>query len=455
VAAAAAAALLTQALQLKLPVNSGYAAICLIAVVLAWFAGWRSGRVQLTALHEGAAIEVDDDTGWGVGYNDDTLSRRYRADTGGYRRVGTDSDFSGLYRPDSGGSRPARGDSGGYQADTGGFEEVDSDTGYGFYRTDTDLRPVVNGGAELPLGGPVPGVIETGDILPVTFDVFKPVARGSDPQQEETARLYGQIAIYTLIDGQAEEFDRLAQAVVERVKALEPDTLAYIVHGVPSAPLQRILYEVYRDEAAFEEHGQQPYIQDFEEERKPYVLATNVIELGVRQAKLSPLGSPPYRPAPAGPPGQRPPTPPGQRPPSQRPPSQRPADQRSQGSQPGPAAPRGRTGPPAPPGEPGPQRRPGPVAPGSRTGSPGPVARGSRMGPPGEPGPQRRPGPVAPGSRPRPPGPVPPRGWTGPPGDGRPDPYGRSGPHGPSGDPAAFPAPPDGESARSWGNGSQ
>jgi quinol monooxygenase YgiN len=431
VATAAAAALLTQALQLKLPVNSGYAAICLIAVVLVWFAGWRSGRVQLTALHEGAAIEVDNDTGWGVGYNDDTLSRRYRADTGGYRRVGTDSDFSGLYRPDSGGSRRARADSdasGRYHADTGGFEEVDSDTGYGFYRTDTDLRPVVNGGAELPLGDPVSGIIETGDILPVTFDVFKPVASGSDAQQEETARLYGQIAIYTLIDGQAEEFDRLAQAVVERVKALEPDTLAYIVHGVPSAPLQRILYEVYRDEAAFEEHGQQPYIRDFEEDRKPYVLATNVIELGVRQAKLSPLGGPPYLPAPAGPPSQRPPpTPPSQRPPSQRPPSQRPTDQRptdqrSQGSQPGPAAPRGRTGPPAPPGEPGPQRRPGPVAPGSRPGPPGPVARGSR---------------------------------TGPPGAGRPDPYGRPGPHGPPGGSAAFPAPPDGQPARNWSDGIQ
>ena len=99
--------------------------------------------------------------------------------------------------------------------------------------------------------------------------------------------------IYTLIDGQAEEFDLLAQAVVEKVKTLEPDTLAYIVHGVPSAPMQRILYEVYRDEAAFTEHGHQSYIQDFDEERKPYVLATNVIELGVRQAKLSPLGGQP------------------------------------------------------------------------------------------------------------------------------------------------------------------
>src|SRR4249919_3228292 len=268
VAAAAVAALLPGGLQVRLPVSSGYAAICLAAAALTWFAGRRSGRLQLAALHEAAA--ADDDTGWGEAYTDSKGSGRYRPDTGGFGRASTDTDSGGLYPPD-----------------TGGFGEVGSDTGYGFYRTDTDLRPVVNGGADRPPGEPVPAVIETGDILPVAFDVFAPAPRRSEGQgeeegDEETARLYGQIAIYTLIDGQAEEFDRLAQAVVEKVKTLEPDTLAYIVHGVPSAPMQRILYEVYSDEAAFTEHGDRPYIQEFEEERRPYVLATNVIELGVR-----------------------------------------------------------------------------------------------------------------------------------------------------------------------------
>ena len=319
VVAAAAAAMLTLGLQVKLPVNSGYAAICLAAAVLTWFAGHRSRRVQLADLHEIAP--AGDDTGWGEAYTD-TGYGLYRPDTG---RVGTDTDFGGLYRPDTGGFGRVGSDTDFgslYRPDTGGIQEVSSDsafrdigsdTGYGFYRTDTDLRPVVSNGADPPHSKPVPGIIETGDILPVSFDVFTPAAHGSDGHvEEETERLYGQIAIYTLIDGQAEGFDRLAQAVVEKVKALEPDTLAYIVHGVPSAPLQRILYEVYRDETAFEEHGQQPYIQDFEEERKPYVLATNVIELGVRQAKLSPLGgqagappAPPADPARPGPPAWR------------------------------------------------------------------------------------------------------------------------------------------------------
>jgi quinol monooxygenase YgiN len=82
-------------------------------------------------------------------------------------------------------------------------------------------------------------------------------------------------------------FDELTEAVVERVRAREPGTLVYIVHAVPSAPMQRILYEVYRDREACEEHKRQPYIAKFELDRRPYVLATNVIELGLQRAKLS------------------------------------------------------------------------------------------------------------------------------------------------------------------------
>ena len=425
VAAAAVAALLTEGLQVKLPVKSGYAAICLAAAVLTWYAGQRSRRLQLAALRGPA--RAGDDTGWGEAYGDDSGSGRYRPDTGGFGRPDTggfgrvrDTDFGGLYRPDTGGfgrpdtggfGRPDTGgfgrvgdtdfgglyrpDTGGFsRPDTGNFEEVGSDTGYGFYRTDTNLRPVVNGGPDRPHNEPVPGIIETGDILPVSFDVFTPAARGPDAQAEETARLYGQIAIYTLIDGQADEFDQLAQAVVEKVKALEPDTLAYIVHGVPSAPMQRILYEVYRDEAAFEEHGRQPYIQDFEEERKPYILATNVIELGVRQAKLSPLGGPPGYPGPPSGPSQ--PGMPGR-------PSQQ--GRASQPAEPGPPAQpsrhdqSGMQGRPSQQGQPsgrdqsGMQRRP------SQPGRPVPPGRPSQPGQPGMQGRPSQPGRPSPPDR--------------------------------------------------------
>ncbi len=293
VAAAAVAILLTEGLAVRLPLKSGYAALCLAVTALSWFTGVRASRLRLNALHD---VPDMGDTGWRDRYTDDTGFGYQNGSASAWASGGT--EFGGLYRPGSG--RVGAADFGGlYRPDDGGFRgsgygehgfpdtgDIGSDPGYGFYRTDTDLRPVVNGEVDRR-DEPLPGIVETGDILPVAFDVFAPTAH--TPRDDPTDRLFGQIAIYTLLDGHAEEFDRLAQQVVEKVKALEPDTLAYIVHGVPSAPMQRILYEVYRDGDAYQQHRRQPYIQEFEEDRGPLVLATNVIELGVRQAKLSPL----------------------------------------------------------------------------------------------------------------------------------------------------------------------
>ncbi|MHB1433485.1 MAG: glutaredoxin family protein, partial [Streptosporangiaceae bacterium] len=103
------------------------------------------------------------------------------------------------------------------------------------------------------------------------------------------ARLFGQIVIYSLAEDQAEEFDRLTERLVSAVQANEPDTLVYIVHQVPTAPLQRILYEVYLDRPAFEDHLRQPYVLRYDEQRQPLVAAMNVIELGLQQAKVSPF----------------------------------------------------------------------------------------------------------------------------------------------------------------------
>lgn len=85
----------------------------------------------------------------------------------------------------------------------------------------------------------------------------------------------------------------------------EPDTLVYVIHVVPKAPMQRIIYEIYRDRAAFEEHERQPHMQRFAADRQSCVLATNVIDLRLKYAKVAALGAPevpPFPPAP--PPGQ-------------------------------------------------------------------------------------------------------------------------------------------------------
>src|ERR1017187_8649858 len=118
-----------------------------------------------------------------------------------------------------------------------------------------------------------------------------PGGRGSPAVDaaESQARLFGQITIYTLLEDRLDEFDRLTEQVVEQVRAKEPGTLVYIVHAVPTAPMQRILYEVYQDRQAYDGHLSQPYMTRYVAERRSMVLATNAIELGLRQAKMSPL----------------------------------------------------------------------------------------------------------------------------------------------------------------------
>ncbi len=81
--------------------------------------------------------------------------------------------------------------------------------------------------------------------------------------------------------------------------------MVYVIHLVPNAPMQRIFYEIYRDRDAFDTHESQPYMQRFVTDRRSCVLATNVIELRLKYAKVAPL---PNSQA-AGPPLPPPPSP--------------------------------------------------------------------------------------------------------------------------------------------------
>jgi quinol monooxygenase YgiN len=103
-------------------------------------------------------------------------------------------------------------------------------------------------------------------------------------------RPYGRLSIFTLLDDKAGEFDLLAERAAEGVRSLEPDTLVYVIHVVPKAPMQRIIYEIYRDRAAFDAHERQPHILQFVADRKSCVLATNIIDLRLKNAKVAPLG---------------------------------------------------------------------------------------------------------------------------------------------------------------------
>ena len=123
----------------------------------------------------------------------------------------------------------------------------------------------------------------------------------ADRRRATTARPYGRILIFTLLDDRVADFDRLAEETAEQIRTGEPDTLVYVIHLVPNAPLQRIFYEIYRDRAAFDSHEGQPYMQRFVAERRSCVLATNVIELRLKYAKVAPLPPGPAAAAPLSP----------------------------------------------------------------------------------------------------------------------------------------------------------
>jgi quinol monooxygenase YgiN len=158
---------------------------------------------------------------------------------------------------------------------------------------------------QMPPSGGVPSRAAATAAAPPGEPEFVPSARPELP----AAPPYGRILIFTLLDDRAADFDRLAEQTAEEVRTREPGTLVYVIHVVPNAPLQRIFYEIYRDRAAFDSHENQPYMKRFVADRRACVLATNVIELRLKYAKVAPLPGPhsSAQPAPAAPRGQLPP----------------------------------------------------------------------------------------------------------------------------------------------------
>jgi quinol monooxygenase YgiN len=325
-----------------LPVSSLFAILCAVAAGLTLLAGLRTGGLQLGAVRGGATPGRDYPAPAGpgpagagyAGYND-----RFGGDqTGDFDRFEPATDGGlyrggGLYRPDADRGYRREDDGDGWQDDrsrgyddgsgrSSGARDWDDDynDGLGAARhgdsyPDPDFATgdfVPDGVAAAELAAP--GLAGPGRGLDDDFGYPAggwqsndqrpdPFGRGpgrAGPDRDlagrpgpdgDRAQLFGQIAIYTLLEDRVDEFDQLAQRVVEQVRSREPDTLVFIVHAVPSAPMQRILYEVYRDRVAFDRHNQQPHVQHFQADQRPYVLATNVIELGLQQAKVSPFPS--------------------------------------------------------------------------------------------------------------------------------------------------------------------
>ncbi|MFH8736860.1 putative quinol monooxygenase [Streptomyces sp. NPDC017964] len=84
--------------------------------------------------------------------------------------------------------------------------------------------------------------------------------------------------------GAAERFDALVARTLEGIRK-EPGTLVYVSHVPDDEPLQRVFYELYADEAAFQEHEAQPHTRAMLREREQYLLSTEVTFLNEQAGK--------------------------------------------------------------------------------------------------------------------------------------------------------------------------
>jgi quinol monooxygenase YgiN len=282
----ALAVLMTAGQRFPLPAKVAYPLLSMVAAALVWFAVSRVGERPRRAAGGGRGENVRDrrDQSGDEYWPDDRAA-------GGYVPEGQYVTY-GQGRPAAG--RPR----GGFPGEPAARPAPDADRGR---RPGPPPRPP----AQLP--GADAGVTEPGPPPPGLPSSGRPAGAAGVPgptgsaagsPTAAAARPYGRILIFTLLDDRVADFDRLAEETAEYVRTGEPDTLVYVIHLVPNAPLQRIFYEIYRDRAAFDSHESQPYMQRFEAERRTCVLATNVIELRLKYAKVAPLPGPPLPGAP-------------------------------------------------------------------------------------------------------------------------------------------------------------
>jgi quinol monooxygenase YgiN len=295
----ALAVLMTAGQRLPLPADAVYPLLSMLAAVLVWFAVAQVGEPSRRAPARGES------SGWrGEGVRD--ASGKSGDDYWPDDRAVGDYVPEGQYvtygqgRP--GPARPR----GGFPGEPAARAVPDGDRGRrpgppsrpperpDRYRGSGPGGPATEeraGTQPVPAPGPEAGTAESG--LPASAaGSAAGSAAAATAAAASAARPYGRILIFTLLEDRAADFDRLAEETAEQVRTGEPDTLVYVIHLVPNAPMQRIFYEIYRDRDAFDSHESQPYMQHFVTERRACVLATNMIELRLKYAKVAPLPSP-------------------------------------------------------------------------------------------------------------------------------------------------------------------
>lgn len=88
---------------------------------------------------------------------------------------------------------------------------------------------------------------------------------------------YGLVVRFDIASGHEDAFDALTTETLEGIRSLEPGTLMYVVHQEQGAPLVRVFYELYQDEAAFDTHEQMPHVRRFLRDRGEHLSGDPVV----------------------------------------------------------------------------------------------------------------------------------------------------------------------------------
>lgn len=87
-------------------------------------------------------------------------------------------------------------------------------------------------------------------------------------------------------EASAAAYDRLVAETAQGIREREPGTLVYAVHTVQGKPLERVFYELYQDQAAFEAHEAAAHTRRYLAERDQYLTSTEVDWLTLEDGKF-------------------------------------------------------------------------------------------------------------------------------------------------------------------------
>jgi quinol monooxygenase YgiN len=100
--------------------------------------------------------------------------------------------------------------------------------------------------------------------------------------------MFALVVRFDLVAGAAEAFDALVDETLGLIRAREPQTVIYACHQVEGAPNSRILYELYEDRAAFDEHESGEHVRRFLAEREQFLARPPRVEFLALPPRLQP-----------------------------------------------------------------------------------------------------------------------------------------------------------------------